>query len=144
LNESGKSYGAGKEISSGVLVALKSGRRQCGRTALSAHLTEGWLSGEGQMAKAAPNSNLGWLLILIPLGIVGYFLEGPIHYIARNVLQYDMRLDSDDWLIIGIFVAYSIWLETVRDKMPAVVRVMCTVAALLIATYLGERYAWPH
>jgi hypothetical protein len=81
---------------------------------------------------------------LIPLGIVGYFLEGPIHYIVRNVLGYDMPLNSDDFLMIGIFLAFSIWLESLRDKMPPVVRVLCTVTALVAATYLGERYQWPH
>ena len=84
-----------------------------------------------------------WFLILFPLGIVGYFLEGPIQYVARNVFGYGMHLDSDDFLIIGIFLAFSIWLESLRDRMPPVVRVLCTVTALVAATCLGERYGWP-
>jgi hypothetical protein len=96
------------------------------------------------MQNEADRKHAGWFLILLPLGILGYFLEGPIHYIARNVFEYDMHLDSDDFLIIGIFVVFSIWLETLRDKMPPVVRVLCTISALVAATWLGGRYAWPH
>jgi len=55
-----------------------------------------------------------------------------------------MRLHSDDLFMIGPFVAFSIWLEYLRDKMPPVVRVLCTVAALNTATWLGDRYEWGH
>jgi DMSO reductase anchor subunit len=97
------------------------------------------------MKKELARKNLsGWFLILIALGIVGYFLEGPVHYIARDVFEYHLSFDSDGFLMIVVFIGFSVWLESLRDKLPLIVRVLSTIVALMAATYLGERYAWPH
>jgi hypothetical protein len=83
-------------------------------------------------------------LFLIGLGVVVLFFEGPISYIARDLFEYDVPLNSDYLLIIGIFIGFSFWLESLRDKLPPAARVLSTIAALMAATYLGEHYAWPH
>jgi hypothetical protein len=58
--------------------------------------------------------------------------------------RYDVPLNSDYVLMIAIFIGFSFWLESLRDKLLPAARVLSTVAALIAATYLGERYAWPH
>jgi hypothetical protein len=83
-------------------------------------------------------------LFLMGLGIVVLFFEGPVRYIARDVFEYDVPLNSDYLLIIAIFIGFSFWLESLRDKLTPAARVLSTIAALMAATYLGEHYAWPH
>jgi|HubBroStandDraft_4_1064222.scaffolds.fasta_scaffold938816_1 hypothetical protein len=73
------------------------------------------------MRNAEGKPHLRWYASTLVLGVVCYFYEEPIRALVRDGIYGVLHLRLDDYLLITMYLAFSIWLEDMREKLPKIV-----------------------